>query len=386
MKPTSRLDWVSQAGIRVIKDNQDVSGAFLASPNFRVYRYSWVRDGSYIAMALSQAGERQASAAFHNWTARAVTSQADKITALSKAARQGRQLDQRLFLPTRYLVDGSVETGGDSWPNTQFDGYGTWLWALADHLGGKPVSQEQAVVLAADYLASVWQLPCYDYWEEFGDRQHTSTLAAIAAGLRAAADLTGKPRYGQVAQDVWAWVLEHCVKDGMFVKGPQDSRVDASLLSLAVPLGLTAVDDPVYAATLARIEAELVSPAGGVWRYLGDSYFGGGAWVLLACWLGLAQLKSGRAAAAQASLGWASGFASSAGWLPEQITDPDHTQQPEWRTPWAEKWGEPANPLLWSQAMYILLDDRLARVDAEDSSSTDKSSIMAMADPGRRGR
>ena len=34
-----------------------------------------------------------------------------------------------------------------------------------------------------DYLAALWQLPCYDCWEEFPDRVHPHTLAAIYAGL-----------------------------------------------------------------------------------------------------------------------------------------------------------------------------------------------------------
>lgn len=361
---TSGLDHLSVAGIGIMKANQDPSGAFLASPNFGVYHYSWLRDGSYVAMALSRAGEREAALAFHEWTALALAGQAERIEEILAAHRAGRAIDRRLLLPTRYLVTGAVEeSGGEEWPTVQFDGYGTWLWTLAEHLGAQPLSAElsHAVRLAADYLVAVWELPCYDYWEEFGDRQHTSTLASVAAGLRAASTLVGEPGYATTADRVWSWVLANCVRDGHFVKGPQDDRVDASLVSLAVPFALIRADDPLYAATVATIAAELTAPVGGVWRYLGDTYFGGGTWVLLTCWLGWAQLAGGDADAARAQLRWARDCASADGWLPEQIADDDHSQHPDWRQPWVEKWGEPADPLLWSHAMYLLLDDALLR-------------------------
>jgi GH15 family glucan-1,4-alpha-glucosidase len=204
-------------------------------------------------------------------------------------------------------------------------------------------------------------LPCYDYWEEFGDRQHTSTLAAITAGLRAAAALTGVDRYARAADDVWSFVLAQCLAEGHFIKGPEDRRVDASLLSLAVPFGLVEVGDERFASTVRRIEAELAAPSGGVWRYLGDTYYGGGAWVLLTCWLAWAQLEAGNTSKASAGLQWVRHWASVDGQLPEQVTDGGHVQQPAWRQPWVDKWGQPANPLLWSQAMYVLLDDALGR-------------------------
>jgi len=362
------LDWLSVAGLGIMKANQDPSGAFLASPNFGVYHYSWLRDGSYVAMALSRAGERDAAAAFHAWTARALAGQAERIESIAAAHRAGEPIDQRLLLPTRYLVSGAIEESGEEeWPTVQFDGYGTWLWTVADHLGGAPLPDElrESVRLAADYLVAVWQLPCYDYWEEFGDRQHTSTLASVAAGLRAAGTLLDRSDYQAQAERVWSWVIDNCVRDGHFIKGPQDDRVDASLVSLAVPFGLIDAEDPRFTATVATIAADLTSPAGGVWRYRGDTYFGGGAWVLLTCWLGWAQLACGDVDAARAQLSWAEAFASPEGWLPEQVADDAHSQHPDWREPWVEKWGEPADPLLWSQAMYLLLDHALRRSQGE---------------------
>jgi len=46
------------ASLRVILEGQAATGAYIASPNFPVYKYSWFRDGSFIANAMSIAGEK----------------------------------------------------------------------------------------------------------------------------------------------------------------------------------------------------------------------------------------------------------------------------------------------------------------------------------------
>jgi hypothetical protein len=41
------------------------------------------------------------------------------------------------------------------------------------------------------------------------------------------------------------------------------------------------------------------------------------------------------------------------GWIAEQSQS--RLLHPENYEPWVQKWGEPANPLLWSQAMALTL-------------------------------
>jgi len=45
------------------------SGAFIASPTFRQYRYAWLRDGAFIAEGLDLVGRLDASGRFHDWVA-----------------------------------------------------------------------------------------------------------------------------------------------------------------------------------------------------------------------------------------------------------------------------------------------------------------------------
>jgi GH15 family glucan-1,4-alpha-glucosidase len=356
MITTRSADPLIEASIRVLADGQARSGAFIASPNFSQYGFAWLRDGAYCALAMDAAGQESSSHAFHRWTARVIGSQQAKIRDVVGALRAGEAFDPAAMLPTRYTLAGrpEIEDGG-SWPNFQLDGYGTWLFALHSHLGGSDVGEFRAAVgLAAEYLAASWTLPCYDYWEEFGDRQHTSTLASIAAGLRAAARMLDRSDLDATADAVLRFIREACVSGGRFVKGPYDDRLDASLLSLATPFGLVDHSDPVMMATVEGIRASLSTPSGGIRRYLGDTYYGGNPWFLLTAWLGWHDRLSGDASGRSHARDWVRGHQEKTGWLAEQILH--EPQDPSAVQPWIDRWGPVADPLLWSHAKYLLME------------------------------
>ena len=350
------------ASIRVLLDGQATTGAFIASPNFPQYGFAWLRDGAYCALAMDAVGETASSEAFHRWAADAVERQRDRILDVVSTLRAGEDPEPRLMLPTRYTLAGMPESdGADSWPNFQLDGYGTWLFALQAHLAGDDVGPlRPAVELAAEYLAASWAMPCYDYWEEFGDRRHTSTLASIAAGLRAAAHMLDRPDLAGTADTVLGFVRESCVSDGRFVKGPSDARLDASLVSLATPFRLVEHDDPVMVATIDGIRTTLASPSGGIRRYLGDTYYGGNPWLLLTAWLGWHDRLTGNADGHAHAADWVRGRQAADGGLAEQtLHEPQDASAVQ---PWIDRWGPVADPLLWSHAKYLLMQS-----DVEDA-------------------
>jgi len=351
----SPADPLIAASIRVIADGQAHSGAFIASPNFPQYGYAWLRDGAYCALAMDAVGERASSRAFHLWTACVIDAQRTRILDLVARLRAGEVFDGAAMLPTRYtLLGGAENEPEDAWPNFQLDGYGTWLFALHSHLGGAdPAAFRPAVELAAEYVAASWELPCYDYWEEFGDRRHTSTLAAIAAGLRAASRMLDRPDLDETANAVVRFIQTSCVSGGSFVKGPKDDRLDASLISLATPFGLIDERDPTLLATVEGIRTSLASPSGGIRRYLGDSYYGGNPWLLLTAWLGWHDRLQGNVGGYSHARDWVRAHQGSCGWLPEQILD--EAQDPSAVQPWVNRWGPVADPLLWSHAKYLLM-------------------------------
>lgn len=305
----------------VVLKYQQPNGAYPASPNFLVYDYCWLRDGAFIADGMSRAGQVQSAERFFDWCATVITGRREHIL-------NGGKLD------ARYAYDGTASI--EKWESFQLDGYGTFLWALRQHAERhqRTIDQyQEAAGLVQHYLATQWQNPCYDWWEERRGI-HAATLACIYAGLHA----YNHPEAARVKATI---DLHH-------------ERTDASLL--ICPL-VDAVSTRDFAPMLAKIESHLVSKNGGVYRYHADTYYGGGEWPVATSMLGWYYAKIGNVEAAQSKLAWVLQNMQPNGWIAEQshelMLDPASYQ------PWVNKWGQPANPLLWSQAMLLTLATEL---------------------------
>lgn len=350
--------------INIILENQSANGGYIASPNFPTYHYCWFRDGSFIAYAMDLAGQHESAHHFHRWVAERINERKDMIRKGLNKVKSGEKLTEAEVLHTRYRLDG---TDGEpsNWPNFQLDGFGTWLWALNEHRKhnpGKRLSQDllDASDLVADYLSELWSLSCYDCWEEYPDHLHPYTLAAIYGGLQAHTSITGR-NHQTVTSMIRNQLLAGAKSFGHFVKFSDSPAVDASLLGLAVPYGVVTPDDPIMVKTVEQIE-ETILCDGGLHRYADDSYYGGGAWILLTAWLGwyyieLSAKSTDRAFSLQEKIQtcqrWIESKAGKTLNLPEQVAE--NLNVPPYYSIWVERWGEIASPLLWSHAKYIIL-------------------------------
>lgn len=350
--------------IEIILENQSENGAYIASPNFQNYHYCWFRDGSFIAYAMDLVRQHRSASLFHHWVAERVNERRDLVrTGLAKA-RSGQKLTEAEILHTRYRLDGSDGEPGN-WPNFQLDGFGTWLWSLNEHRkrnAETKLSQKilDAAGLVAEYLSGLWSLPCYDCWEEFPDHVHPHTLAAIYGGLLAHTELTGT-NHQPVTSAIRKQLLERAQSFGYFVKFPGSLAVDASLLGLAVPYGVVRVDNPLMLKTVEQIEATILLE-GGLHRYAEDTYYGGGAWILLTAWLGWYYIElaakcpkytNSLKQKIQNCQKWIERRSDHHLQLPEQVAE--NLNVPSYHSVWVERWGEVASPLLWSHANYIIL-------------------------------
>lgn len=121
-----------------------------------------------------------------------------------------------------------------------------------------------------------------------------------------------------------------------------DFAHDLSILGLAVPFGVLAVDDPRIVSTVAALRATLWNKAvGGMRRYEGDSYGGGNVWPLATLWLAIYEGTCGNSEIAQELIEWVVGHSTDAGLVPEQV----HREH-----------GHPvaAVPLSWSHGMIAI--------------------------------
>ncbi len=352
-----------EISMAVIRAGQYPSGAYVASPTFSQYGYSWMRDGAWIAHAMLTTGQYDSATAFHRWAIRTVLHYESRINALLGKVYAGLLPEETDYMPTRFTVDSTL--GVEVWPDFQLDGYGAWLWVLVQHCRQvTPALWNEAlpaVRLLVRYLEVLWKSPNYDCWEEHRDQVHTSTLAALYGGLQAVNDYAQRVIPDGLTAEIKNFVLTYGVDPSYgglskFIPASPlpEKAVDASLLWCAVPFGLLPVDSPVFQATLARIERDLHVNDGGVYRYRGDTYFGGSEWLLLTAWLGWVYVELGRLDEARVLHDWIEAQATSEGYMPEQVHN--HMLDASYYEGWVQRWGTSACPLLWSHAMYLILN------------------------------
>lgn len=367
--------------IEVILNNQSEWGSYVASPAFPTYQHCWLRDGSFIAHAMDVAGEHESAKKYFQWVGRVILRYQGKLGEIARKIEAGEPIGKDEVLHTRFSLDGQEVTEDDTWGNFQIDGYGTWLWALSEHgrlSGDASLLDElyESIQITLRYLELVWMVPNYDCWEEHPEYLHPYSLATVYAGFNSVAGLekSGKLKAGRVpaaalAERVREFMACFAVENGRLVKHIQPSSgntppqpiyrsgVDASLIGVTLPFFVLPLDHPLMAATIKAIESDLHRPNGGVYRYKADVYYGGGEWCLLAAWLGWYHASIGNIEQAQSLLEWIETQADNAGFLAEQVSD--HILAPDFLEPWQMKWGPVAKPLLWSHAMYIILQQAI---------------------------
>lgn len=335
--------------ILTIAQLTDRSGALIAGPPVDEryqgsggYAYCWPRDGAFLAHALDVVGERGASRAFFEW-----------ILELQPATGTWHQ---------RYFADGLL---APSWAPHQLDETGAVLWALDHHLtvawdGGLADRGRRAAVRAFSGIAELaastdWPPPTQNLWED-QDGTHLYTAGVLLAAATAwlararhhddgeAVSVLAHAEAGlRSALERWPVDTDTGALARALVAAPGGTRrpdftADASLLGLSVPFGVLAADDPRLAATVRVIENRLLSAAGRVGRYTGDTYRGGNPWPLFSLWLAWHYLRAGRTQEALVLYDRALGDRTPAGLFPEQVDG--HTGEAVWVVPlaWAHAW------------------------------------------------
>jgi len=355
------MDFIERSK-QVILAHQDASGAFVASPSFEHYRYSWLRDGTFIAYSLDLVGEQAAAERFYQWCADTIEKYRDKALRVVELAGMGKEIPQTLLLHTRYTLEG--EEIEEDWGTFQLDGYGAWLWGLSQHIekwNNRSILEEwkPTIELIVDYLIPLWKMPNFDCWEEYGNDIHPSTIAAIYGGLHAVKKWMDQDRQGKidtVLQEIKYFLQQKGVMDHHFIKLIGKKEIDASLLWLHVPYQVVDGLDPVMSQTVKLIE-ERLRYKNGIHRYPQDVYYGGGIWILLTAWLGWHYAEVGRKQEAFEIQQWIRAQFNEKGELPEQVFD--HLLAPDQYQAWVDKWGPSACPLLWSHAMHLVLEHKL---------------------------
>ncbi len=352
------LEGLVGSSVKSILNNQNSAGAIVASPDFAEYHFCWLRDASFCSYALDLVSESSASARYHEWVRRAVEGICPLMTEVTDAHRRGEELNADKMPPARFSMDGSMVH--DDWPNFQIDGYGTWLWSLEQHLklsGRSTLPGEffRVVRTVSDYLNEFAMTSCFDVWEENGTDRHTSTLASIFGGLMAGGRMLEDDLLESRAEEVREFIVTLGRENGHFTKSNANDDVDGSIVWLSTPFGVIESSDSLFTTTVSLIRSRLMLD-GGIRRYPTDVYFGSGAWPVLTASLGWHFVNAGNYEEAGRCLDWVIGKFQE-GLLGEQFGG-ESRDRPNYDL-WVNRWGVPAQDLMWSHAMFIILVNAL---------------------------
>lgn len=348
------------------------------------YSYMWPRDGAFVAYALDQAGHQDMSRRFFRFCHRIFQEGYDP-DPLAGA-------DRKAFFYHKYTPSGAVGSSWHSWITKegtpvlpiQEDETALILWALWNHyqqyrdIEFVHSMYEDMIKPAANFLCFYRDpevglpLPSYDLWEErFG--VHTFTVAAVYAGLQAAAnfavlfgDAAGSVQYRNTARQIRSAALEHlwCKEKMHFYRQiaihPKRGEIsgDDTLGSSTFAMfffELLPPDDPRIVANMTAIRDHLwvKTAIGGVARYQNDSYhqissstdvIPGNPWIICTMWLAQWYIAMAQSQAdlepALRLMEWVVDAALPSGLLPEQLNPLT---------------GEAVSvaPLTWSHATYV---------------------------------
>lgn len=246
------------------------------------YRFTWVRDASFSVHTLVRLGFSSEAAAFSQWLRDRATQPVEETTGpLNIMYRiDGDPHLAEHILPEweGYRRSYPVRVGNDAAGQLQLDIYGEAMdavWA-ADKAGlGIGHAGWMAIGDMLDWLADNWDQPEEGIWETRGGRKEFTygrlmCWVAFDRAIRLATDYgrpAPLPRWLAERNAIYAQIMDKGWNEERraFVQQYGDTVLDASILKMT-QVGFVAPRDPLWQATLAAIEQELVSDSL-VYRY-----------------------------------------------------------------------------------------------------------------------
>jgi GH15 family glucan-1,4-alpha-glucosidase len=242
------------------------------------YRYCWIRDATFLLLALMSAGHFEEARAWTSWLHRAVAGSPSDMQIMYGVTGERRLIEWEAGWLNGYKGARPVRLGNAAHSQFQMDVYGELMDATHQaRLHGLTDGDTWGLQLAImEHVVKVWNEPDEGIWEvRSGPQDFTfSKIMAWVAVDRAIRDaeqfgLEGPiEEWRALRQTIQAEVGVKALnpETGGFQRAYDDPSADASLLLIA-ELGFVAADDPRFAATVAAVERELITADGLVQRY-----------------------------------------------------------------------------------------------------------------------
>ncbi len=343
-----------------------INGGFLASPTYLPYKRVWLRDHSFITLALL--GKRVDITEEIIWLKRILEKEAPKIKNLMEMRKEDKKfLNQEYHPRARYTP--YFETFSEPWSERQYDGVALALATIITYelVKKEEVLSKELKSLYQDYLLKVFDTPCADLWEMHDDYIHVETLGSIYFAL--------KQRVKQLRKGSKDWIelnnfLDY-LKDEILkfefngkilkMKKTLQSKpkgLDSSVLLLFTVFEVIKEKDLLFN-TLRELYYHLSPDELGLRRFIieeeKDVYFGGGVWYITTYWAAEAFNIIGEKNKYEQLRYYRYRFP-----MPEQLVEGELIFSMEGKEFWIKKSKEenngipgPAEPLTWSISEYL---------------------------------
>lgn len=264
------------------------------------YRFTWLRDSSFLIYALQLLGYQRESAAFMNWLGRVHRHHPRDWQTMYGIDGRTDLSEVELTHLSGYRNSSPVRVGNGASTQLQLDIYGEVMDSAYLHLRYGDADSRRlrtSLVDMLEHVAASWEQPDNGIWEVRGGRRHFlySKLlcwVALDRGLKLAELLNVTSK----RQDRWIWTREqirHAIltrgwseKLGAFRQSFDEDALDATALMIPMLNFLPAMD-PRVRSTVKAIQSQLTDENGFVYRYRAEDGLSGGEGTFLLCsfWL-----------------------------------------------------------------------------------------------------
>lgn len=250
-----------------------------SSRNFD-YRFSWVRDASFMIDALSRLKLSEEVDASLSWLLKSVqrTSPDVHVFYLLDGTPAPAEQQENMLLEG-YKGSRPVMIGNKAASQAQHGSYGDLLGAVYRHVGnGAHLDAESGIMIArlVDRLCDEWSKPDAGLWELGDSELYTSSLIGSWAAVHRGVQLAGRheipplhiERWQQAEEEIHDFVDDRCWSEAKqsytFYAGTEE--LDAAVL-LAARTGFLQPDDPRLLTTIEAVRRELTAEGPWLFRY-----------------------------------------------------------------------------------------------------------------------
>jgi alpha,alpha-trehalase len=272
------------------------------------YRYSWIRDSTFMLWALYTLGFDEEANDFFYFVADVVEAEEGQLQVMYGVGGESKLQEQELGHLTGYDHARPVRIGNGAYNQRQHDVWGAVLDSIYLHTRSRDQLPDRLwpiIKRQVEAALTHWREPDRGIWEVRGDPKHftsSKVMCWVAAdrGARLArirADAATAERWEEAAAEIHADICANGIDDrGVFVQHYETKALDASVLLMPLVRFLPA-DDPRIRDTVLAIADELTEE-GLVLRYRveeTDDGFSGeeGTFTICSFWLVSALVEIG---------------------------------------------------------------------------------------------